>query len=87
MSDWGGAPGGVPGTSRGGLSVTGGAGRLDCAGAPGWRILIPMAVDCPPTTVTLSSVNPRFGCQARIRYLPGGMSAMLKEPFAAVFVE
>jgi hypothetical protein len=38
----------------------------------------------PAATVTLSSMYPRLGCQARIRYLPGGLPSMLNVPFAAV---
>lgn len=38
----------------------------------------------PAPTVTLSSVYPRPGCQARTRYLPGGMPSILNVPFAAV---
>jgi len=88
----------LEGLAVGGESVTdgvsGAAGRvslLGCTGrgaaAPVPRILKPMLADWPPTTVTLSSEKPRLGCHARIRYLPAGMSAMLKDPLAAVFVE
>ncbi len=57
------------------------------AASPGCLILSAMLADCPPATLTLSSTNPRFGCQARTLYLPAGTSAMLKLPFAAVFAE
>jgi hypothetical protein len=48
------------------------------------RILNAVVACCPARTVTLSSLNPIAGCQARTRYLPGGMASMVNVPFAAV---
>lgn len=39
---------------------------------------------CPALTVTLSSEYPKAGCQARMRYRPGGTPLMAKVPLAAV---
>ncbi len=72
--------------AAGAVSITcGGAIRRGVAGAPGLRIRNATFAGWPATTVTLSSENPRFGCHARIRYLPTGTSGMLNEPLAAVF--
>ena len=65
------------------LSATGGEAVAGTAGAA--RRIRKATFACRPApTVTLSSAYPRLGCQARTRYLPGGMPSMLNVPFAAV---
>ena len=65
------------------LSAAGGEAGVGTDGAA--RRIRKVTFACSPApTVTLSSAYPRLGCQARTRYVPGGMPSMLKVPFAAV---